>query len=306
MYAYTFSLFGRFSAYCNDCELTQLERGKAQDILCYLLLNRRQTHYREDLAARFWEESTTAQSRKYLRQAIWQIQKALDAASGGGPRLVLVQPDWIRINPEVSVWVDIESFEATFECVRNVPVDELDATQVVAVKKAVELYHGPLLQGWYPEWCTLERERLEGMYLQLLDKLMDRCEVTHEYDEAIGYGNRVLRHERAREITHRRLIRLFYLAGDRTAALNQYQRCSLILREDLGVQPSTRTMELLEQVREDRLEKLAMPSQPAPLQHTLERLHQIKRALLALQNTVDEEIAMLEQPGRIHEQHIAI
>ncbi len=299
MYAYTFALFGRFNARCNDSELTELERGKAQDVLCYLLLNRRQTHYREDLAARFWPEATTAQSRKYLRQAIWQIQKALDAAAEGGPKLIRVQPNWIRVDPDVTLWIDIEAFEATFERVKDVPATALDHDQAEAVKQAVDLYSGPLLQGWYPDWCTLERERLEGMYMQLLDKLMDRCEAAREYDEGIGYGARVLRRERARETTHRRLIRLFYLAGDRTAALNQYHRCAVILHEELGVQPSAGTMELLEQIRADRLDYIvSTPDLTSSLYQTLDHLHQIKSALSSLHAAVEHEITQLERTTR--------
>ena len=44
------------------------------------------------------------------------------------------------------------------------------------------------------------------------------------FAEPLAYGARILHCDRARERTHRRLMRLHFLAGDRTAALRQYPR----------------------------------------------------------------------------------
>ena len=41
----------------------------------------------------------------------------------------------------------------------------------------------------------------------------------------------------ARERTHRRLMRLKYLAGYRAEALRQYDRCAAILQEEFGCFP---------------------------------------------------------------------
>jgi two-component SAPR family response regulator len=93
----------------------------------------------------------------------------------------------------------------------------------------VALYHGDLLEDWFQDWCLYERERLQNIYLAALDKLMDYCEASRDYDAGLAYGTRILRHDLARERTHRRLMRLYYLAGDRTSALRQYDRCVQIL-----------------------------------------------------------------------------
>ena len=34
------------------------------------------------------------------------------------------------------------------------------------------LYRGDLLTGWYQDWCLIERERYQCMFVSLLDKLM--------------------------------------------------------------------------------------------------------------------------------------
>jgi DNA-binding SARP family transcriptional activator len=293
MPGYAFTLFGKFGAKFGNVPLRDIERGKTQELMGYLLLHRNEMHHREQLAALFWAEFTTAQSKKYLRQALWQLQKALDEPNGADPRLLAIQPDWVNVNGQAALWIDVDAFEQALGLATNIPGGALAKEQARALKHAASLYTGQLLAGWYFDWCIFERERLEGMYLQLLDKLMDYCESTQEYEEGISYGMRVLRHDRAREMTHRRLIRLFYLAGDRTAALQQYKRCVVALKDDLGVAPSRRTEELWEQVRADRWDAVVSSSRTS-LQHTLTRLNHLQTALDHIQSRVQQEIGSLQ------------
>ena len=75
------------------------------------------------------------------------------------------------------------------------------------------------------------------MYMQMLDKLMSYSQEHHEYEAGEGYGSTILRYDRASERTYRRLMYLQYIAGDRTGALRQYERCVIALAEELGVKP---------------------------------------------------------------------
>src|SRR6185436_8118355 len=114
---------------------------------------------------------------------------------------------------------------------------------------AVEFYRGDLLEGCYQDWCLYERELLQNKYLPILDKLLGYCLVHQEFDAGQRYGGLILRYDRARERTHQLLMRLHFLAGDRTGALRQYERCVVALREELGVQPDRRTVALYEEIR---------------------------------------------------------
>jgi len=42
------------------------------------------------------------------------------------------------------------------------------------LQEAVRLSYADLLEGWYQDWCLYERERLQNIYLLILDKLMVR------------------------------------------------------------------------------------------------------------------------------------
>jgi hypothetical protein len=67
------------------------------------------------------------------------------------------------------------------------------------------------------------------MYLVMLDKLMWYCELQKEYETGILCGMRIMCYDRARERTHRRLMRLHCLNSDRTGALRQFEQCAAAL-----------------------------------------------------------------------------
>jgi len=274
-------LFGRLSIRSRGQALETHLSGKAQELLTYLLLFRRQSHHRERLATLLWEESEPSQSRRNLRKALWQLQAAqgLGPSSDGGG-ILLLESEWIGIRPEAGLWIDAARLEETYLQLRELPGRALDAASAQLALDAVNLYQGSLLEGCFQDWCLLERARLQDMYLILLDKLMGFCEAHGDYETGLICGARALQHDRAREVTHRQLMRLYYKAGDRTGALRQFKRCLEALQEELGILPSERTMVLFELIQADRLSGSDMTEQwLAPLeedQHQLHSMHSTK------------------------------
>ena len=289
-------LFGRLSVRRDDQVVCALNPSKVQELFCYLLLHRDRPHPREALASLLWGDTSTSQSKKYLRQSLWQLQAALTMHHAPPDhRLLRVEAEWVQLNSTSELQLDVALFEAAFNAVRHVPIHDLDPARVQSLSRAADQYHGDLLEGWYQDWCVYERERLQNMYLAMLDKLMGYSELHHEYETAITHGTRILRYERARECTYQRLMRLYYLAGDRAAALRQYERCVAALESELGVQPAEGTIALYEDIRSGRLgSALASDVGSNPtngsLVDVLSRLKKLEAALTDLSQQVRENI----------------
>jgi DNA-binding SARP family transcriptional activator len=302
MPSFKIRLFGKLSVYYNREEVMGLESSRVQELLCYLLLHRDRPHPRETLASLLWEASSSAQAKKYLRQAIWQLQNALALPKDhDGEDVLLVEHDWIRINPRADIWLDVAIFEDAFTMVRGLPGDVMDADQARALNMVVQLYGGDLLEGWYQDWCLYERERLQNIWLAILEKLMAYSESHEAYEEGMVYGRSVLRFDRAHERTHRRMMRLHYLAGDRTAALRQYERCCVSLDEELGVEPAKRTEMLYQQIINDIFDRTASPEKSmstgevALLPSVVARLSQLRRMLTDVKSHVSQDLETIER-----------
>jgi DNA-binding SARP family transcriptional activator len=290
-------LLGVFRVERGGQALPGLEAGKAQELFCYLLLHRQRPHPREALADLLWgEQGPSPQARKHLRQALWQLQAAVDSPS---TPVLQVQHDNVGLHPAAAVWCDAARFEQACAEAHGRRGRDLDPALVERLQAAAELYAGDLLEGCYQDWCIYQRERLQNLYLTLLDKLLEYC-LTHAlYESGASYGARLLQRERAHERTHRRLMYLYYRAGDRTAALRQYERCREALREELDVAPANRTAQLYEHIRQDRLSderrapRAANQLRLGPTEH-LSRLARLRATLASLQCEVRRDLEAID------------
>lgn len=291
------ALFGKFCVQFGGCFLEGLEVQKAQELFCYLLLHRDQHYHRDKLATVLWgDDCSTNQAKAYLRKALWQLQQALSSLpmTADCP-VLLVDADWLALNSEFPLWLDTAVFEQAHHLVKGKAPHEINQQTQRLVEEAIHLYRGDFLEGWYQEWCIYERERFEYMYLNLLDKLMQQCEYNQTYEKGVSYGQLILHHDEAREHTHYHLMRLYYLAGYRVEALRQYHRCTTILHEELGVDPSHRTQTLYQALQADNLEQLVTLTDDGrhanlALNQTLHHLEKAKKLLDHMQTEIQREI----------------
>jgi DNA-binding SARP family transcriptional activator len=210
----------------------------------------------------------------------------------------VVSPDWIQCNPEIDLWLDVDAFEKSYRDTEAVPGDDLSSGQIETLREAVELYSGDLLENLYEEWCLYERERLQHLYFAMLDKLTTYHEAHRNFELAKSFAERILYHDRAREYTHRQLMRLRYLSGDRTGAIRQYESCSRALHEDLDIEASDATVRLYEQIRTDRLSADPAATSGLPATAPYEMISHLRTALNHLaeaQERVRKEISLLEE-----------
>jgi DNA-binding SARP family transcriptional activator len=299
------TLFGRFQIRSDRGLVAGFESKKTQELLSYLLMYRLRAHHREALAYQLWGENCNGDTKKHLRQTLWQLQSAINRLdNGANVPLLVVDTEFIGINPRAQFTLDVKQFEQAYASVRDVPGHQLDDDGARSLQQASILYRADLLEGWYQEWCLFERERLRSMYLSMQGKLMGFCEARGEYELSIAYGNQILRFDRAHERTHQRLLRLYCLLGDRTMALRQYDRCCAALREELDVKPTQLTHRLYERICADEpVDSIVSdaPAQPddtaAGLGEMLGHLKQMQEALKYLQGQMRNYTETTQTPS---------
>lgn len=285
-----FLLFGNFQArLAGECS-PEFITGKTVELFCYVLLHRHAPVLRERLAALLWND---LQSRRHLRQTLWTLRKRLHTECVG-PELLVIENEFVRLNPQADFWLDVAVFEEAYHTVENISGKALTTQQAQSLQQATELYRGELLEGWDQDWCLCERERLQDMYVTMLLKLMSWCDAQKQYEQGVQYGEMVLRYDPAHERTHRALMLLRYQAGDRTGALRQYDRCVAALADDLNVTPARRTLTLYEKIRADHVgTPSGLPPLPSLTGTPISQLHELQNKfshLLTALTQVEQEL----------------
>ena len=134
----------------------------------------------------------------------------------------------------------------------------------------------------------LQQARLEIMAFAALNRLISYDSAHRLYQDGVTYGQQLLSLEPTREESHRELMRLLALSGQRSAALEQFEKCRLVLAAD-ELEPGQETARLAEQIRDDLLRPQPAPSHPIPNQQTAhlqpppDPTHFVNREALLLQ-----------------------
>lgn len=248
--------------------VTAFESARTRALLAYLALEADKPHTREELAALLWSERLDRTARRNLSQALNNLQSAIHNRDAQPPFL-LVTPNDIQFNRASDVWVDVWEFQ------QGASRGESEA----ALQAAIALYRGELLSEFFlsesplfEEWLLLTREKFHQAAIGALTQLLRHHEGrgADGYTDTITTALRLLELEQWREVAHRALMRALALRGEPNAALAAYERCRAILAAELGVEPEPDTRTLAEQIRQGKVELLALPhvprhNLPAPL-----------------------------------------
>jgi len=160
-----------------------------------------------------WPDLASDAAAGNLRKAVHFARASLGAAPA-----ISRSGEMLELCPHGQVSVDALVFEAA---ARTGQVGALAA------------YRGELLpEDRYAPWAEEPRDRLRGLYLQLL--------------KTARLWERVLEVDPADEEAHRALMQRAIDAGDRRAAVRQFERLREHLRADLGVGPGQKSVALYE------------------------------------------------------------
>ena len=106
-----------------------------------------------------------------------------------------------------------------------------------------------VLPGFYDDWITVERERLQTAFESKCEALIDRLSREMHWPDVIEWAEHWIKFGTAPEPAYRALMLAHSAAGDRASMAAAYQRCAEALRHELDVEVlSDRTAEKAEHI----------------------------------------------------------
>lgn len=215
-----------------------LPTRKTAMVLAVLALLGERGASREALAEWIWPERGESQAKSSLRQALTALRKALPAIADD---LTLDSDKQTLRLVGAPDFADVRGFEVLAES------EGREARRRAAALYAGDLLEGLSLSGPLESLVSAERARLRGKALTLVEALSrdpDPGAAGHHACEDLA--NRLLAADSAAEAAHRALIRLRIAEGQTNAARRQLERCTEAVRQELGAEPETQTLDLLE------------------------------------------------------------
>jgi DNA-binding SARP family transcriptional activator len=198
-------------------------QGRAASLVKVLALSSRHRLPRDRVIDALWPEASPDAGAANVRKAVHFARRAL-----GGVEAIAVRQGAVELWPAGPMETDVERFEGASARARS----RRDAE---AFRQAVKLYPADLLPDDISEvWSEDRRRSLRDTYLDDL--------------RGARMWIRLLEVEPTDEEAHRELMRAHLEAGNRQAAIRQFERLREVLRDELGVSPDQQSVEVYEQV----------------------------------------------------------
>lgn len=226
-------LMGRLRVIQGDRILTRFRTRKTGGLFAYMAFYAGRRHFREELMELFWPESDPALGRRSLRMALSSLRRQLEPPGTPPGSVILADRSFAWLNPEACV-TDVTEFEQALRAAERADGSE---ERVQQLTRAVELYQGELLPGFFEEWVLQERQRLAEAYFQALEWCIVHLEQRGDLPRALQIARRAVAADPLREGAHRELMRLYVAVGQPAAALRQYRELERILQRELGAVP---------------------------------------------------------------------
>jgi DNA-binding SARP family transcriptional activator len=273
-------LLGGFDARLNDHPVTGISYNKMRALLAYLAVEREQDHNREVLAALLWHNNDPTTARGNLRRTLSDLRRVLELPTG--ITLFSTSKNSIRFIP--NIYIDVLDF-VSLGPHPNGPLASLspsesekllaghprEGTNVGSIlptpknrgafqyndeERIIALYRGEFLAGLslpdnpdFEDWLQIQRETLHRRALALLEQLSNHHMQIGAYGKALQFALRYTELEPWGEDAHCRVMRLYALGGQNSAAIVQYETCCRLLKKELGALPSEETRQLAERIR---------------------------------------------------------
>ncbi|HEV2404296.1 MAG TPA: bacterial transcriptional activator domain-containing protein, partial [Ktedonobacterales bacterium] len=234
------SVMGETRVFCGDEEITSWARPGMRELLVYLLDHETPAR-RDEILADIWPEKEPRLAGEEFRKVRSELKKALGVQ-------VKKLDDGRYTVAEVESY-DARDFEAAAQLGEALMRAGDTPEAIVALRRAVSLGAGSFLSEVYSEWVVLRRDALRREYLIALEQLVEAQMILKEYAALTRSAYLLLDANPLCEKAHRALMVGFYACGEPARALDQFRQCARILREELELEPTPRTVALYKTIR---------------------------------------------------------
>jgi DNA-binding SARP family transcriptional activator len=226
-------------------------------LLALLALSPGRRITRDKAIATLWPENTSAEGRRRLSSAVYDLRGLLgdDAIESAGDEL------WIATTAEFRV--DVDEFEAAFA--------HGDAEGAIAA------YGGALLDGVhlsgaaeFEEWVASQRERFRRQYLQALEQAAAERMARGDHRGAVAAALQLVDLEPLSGSAALVAVNALVAAGDRARALSVADAHAARVRRELGVDPDDAVVEAASRLRANARAVIAQESPPPARDSRLE------------------------------------
>ncbi len=246
-------LHGPYEIYLDDIKVEGLY-SQARALLAFLVIESHRKHSREKLSEMLWPDDPRDLAKQNLRQAISRLRLALGDRESPEQYILATRTD-IQFNPLSDFWCDSEAFKFAICAYQQNDGKAISVESLGWMQESAELYRGHFLEHFhsvhserFQEWRDSIAESQKCKAITVVEQLCRYYEKEGDHTEALNSAYKLVGIERWAEGPRRLLIRLLFEYGQEVVALAQIDSCRMMLRDELGVEPSPEAQNLFDYI----------------------------------------------------------
>ena len=224
------------SALHDGNKVAKLSRRKSLALLIYLVVNKRE-YERESLANLFWPDLSESDGRTALRACVSDLNKAL------GNNWHSQNGSSLSLNFKFPITTDLQNLMLSSKSTKIV-------SQQVLTEYCEDFLTGFRLEGCdvFEEWCYVQKEFAKTKLFELLESQLNMALTEQDWPRVSEIAWLWLNIDSLSEKPYLALMKKHQFFGERTLALQEFQKLSSKLYEELGVSPSVQALKLKEDI----------------------------------------------------------
>ena len=238
-------LFGGVSVERRGELITKFRTHKAESLLAYLALNLRQTHSREQLIDRFWQDMEPEAARDNLSTVLSSLRKQLEPTGVPSGTVLLANRQSVRLDP-ATVTTDVSEFEGLLARAGKI---EVPTGKIETLSQIAALYRSDFLPDSYEEWALEAQNRFRTLYTEAMVELAALYERTCDFSEGMKSVLRALETDPYHETAYQIQMRLYASMGQPARALDVFSRLETLLKAEFLASPALATIRLAQKIR---------------------------------------------------------
>lgn len=244
-------------------------RKKSKQVLIFLLLNPKVNFSKEKLMDIFFPEHSPESAENLFHQIINNIRNVTiinyenfenHAKSSSGkrdsagkkrkgndsknypvspdtsPPMIFYEDHVLRLNRSNNYRIDALEFDALYKTFKS--SETSDEVKIESAEKAIEIYKGDFLSGYYESWSEELRENYISKMTGICDDFIKILKRRKQYEKIITPCEKLLQLNNTNEDAYLELIRAHTYLGDKELAKKVFSNMLKVFKKEFGEDPS--------------------------------------------------------------------
>jgi DNA-binding SARP family transcriptional activator len=162
------------------------------------------------------------------------------------PSFIIYEDKLLKLNPDFIYRVDALEFNRLFKLAGSSEAGE--DKRIEYCKKAIDLYKGELLAGYYEPWCEDLRQEYSNKFISLCGELIGSLKKRKMYEEIALYSDKLIQIDKLNENGYLNLIEAYVKLNSINRAREKFSQMLKTYEDELGEKPPKEVLEKIKKM----------------------------------------------------------